>query len=152
MGDFPEGRHYLSAAGQNWHIGPLRRGLIYIATVLFSLDLQNPGLEAPRFEGSKFRNLFLDGSWTPRTWGVHVFATFQRGPGPVQMDPFKKSRNCWQDLTVISNFVFDLFNRVFFSGTLEGSILDNSSYVIWPFSSIRRTRPLDGSCSTILTS
>jgi hypothetical protein len=32
------------------------------------------------FEGSKFLNLILDGSWTHQTWGVHVFTTFQRGP------------------------------------------------------------------------
>ena len=58
-------------------------GPIYNAAVLFSLDLQNPGLEAPRLEGSKLLNLFVDGSWTPRTFGVHIFANFQRGPGPV---------------------------------------------------------------------
>ena len=50
MADFSEGQHYLSAAYYNRHIGLLRKGLVFITTILLLVDLQKAGSEAPRCE------------------------------------------------------------------------------------------------------
>ena len=83
MSSFPHPMQIFAAAGENSDFGSLFRGPYFANVELILEVLKNPGLQASRFEGSKFLGACLVGSLTPPTWSLQIFTTFQRDPGPL---------------------------------------------------------------------
>ena len=89
MRRFPEPQHFFAAGWQNQVFRPSRKGPICLLLIIILVYIQNLGLVAPGFEGSKSQKIILKGLRTLRTWGVAKYTSTLGGSRTLQEAPHR---------------------------------------------------------------